>query len=405
MAIKEFKNKYDAAKFAKTLKNGNAGIKRVQTDYAIFSRLMKKDRKRAIELYPHIALEKYNQFNWTLKDTVYLMEHLSTKLQLRLFNVIRMSEEMYDFGVYKLPNGKIYVRDDILTKTPKFKTYANKFWDVILKNKPTVRVNISPELREYVENVVNMKIPLTVRDVGDGLEFERGSYITLKYGERYNVGVYWKNQKGHRIDLDLAFRYYDKDFSSSNVIGWNGSYGSGDGLDIKFSGDITDAPKGAAEFISFTNVNEPLFGIFAVNWFNSGYSNKMKVRFDLFINEKRNMRGHVNPATSLFFNTRFLDRENSYVSLGIMDFERGWFFPVSGNMNLRPGSSLKNMSGTSFIIRTMIEKEYRKVDCNEFFQSAVKRKKIELVNDTENVDYTIKDINQFKNFVVEYLGL
>jgi hypothetical protein len=70
------------------------------------------------------------------------------------------------------------------------------------------------------------------------------------YGKRLVVGIYWENSWGAR-DLDLS------GLNISGKIGWNAQYKQGGGS-LMYSGDITDAPQGAMEYLYAKNgLNEP----------------------------------------------------------------------------------------------------------------------------------------------------
>lgn len=62
------------------------------------------------------------------------------------------------------------------------------------------------------------------------------------------VGVYWRNQDGKRIDLDLSA------VDMNSKVGWNRNYST---QDVVFSGDVIDAPQGANEYLCFKNITSP----------------------------------------------------------------------------------------------------------------------------------------------------
>lgn len=72
---------------------------------------------------------------------------------------------------------------------------------------------------------------------------------TAFYGDKLAVGVYWENRWGA----------YDLDVSALNIggkIGWNSQYKQGDD-NLMYSGDITNAPNGAVEYIYAAGLPEP----------------------------------------------------------------------------------------------------------------------------------------------------
>lgn len=70
------------------------------------------------------------------------------------------------------------------------------------------------------------------------------------FGETLAVGVYWENQWGAH-DIDLS------GLNIGGKVGWNAAYKQGNG-DLMYSGDITNAPNGAVEYLYAKNgLNEP----------------------------------------------------------------------------------------------------------------------------------------------------
>lgn len=68
---------------------------------------------------------------------------------------------------------------------------------------------------------------------------------TKFFGKSLAVGVYWENQWGAR-DLDLS------GLNIGGKVGWNASYKQGKG-NLMYSGDITNAPNGAVEYLYARN--------------------------------------------------------------------------------------------------------------------------------------------------------
>ncbi|WP_294240142.1 hypothetical protein [uncultured Chryseobacterium sp.] len=64
---------------------------------------------------------------------------------------------------------------------------------------------------------------------------------TRFFGERLAVGIYWKNAWG-AFDLDLS------GLNIAGKIGWNSAYNQNEGQ-VMYSGDITNAPDGAVEYL------------------------------------------------------------------------------------------------------------------------------------------------------------
>ena len=84
-------------------------------------------------------------------------------------------------------------------------------------------------------------------------------------GAGTTIGIYWRNEWGAR-DLDLsADGLYSR-------VGWNSNY-SNEGL--IYSGDITNAPNGAVEYLNAKNLQEPY--AIKLNVFNGSDTSKFNL--------------------------------------------------------------------------------------------------------------------------------
>lgn len=114
------------------------------------------------------------------------------------------------------------------------------------------KVYISPD-------VAGILLPSTMRDVPEGAElYGRGTVLPLpKLADGSDPKVvrgfvHWKNQEYGRVDIDLSATVFSAGLfeDSSTVkmtrVGWNAAYSD---KGVTFSGDVTDAPQGASEYI------------------------------------------------------------------------------------------------------------------------------------------------------------
>lgn len=100
------------------------------------------------------------------------------------------------------------------------------------------KVWIDPRLKNYT-------LPLTLRKSSEGMMvFGRGTRIPLDSGKVLRLFVYWK-QKQSRTDLDLSLIQFDAQMQYSGHVSYTRLASEG----IVHSGDLQDAPLGAAEFI------------------------------------------------------------------------------------------------------------------------------------------------------------
>jgi hypothetical protein len=97
---------------------------------------------------------------------------------------------------------------------------------------------IDPDLAKYT-------IPFQLRKTSEGmLVLGRGTRLPLDTGKVLRLFVYWKQQQ-QRTDLDLSLLKFDEDMNSTGNVSYTRLASEG----IVHSGDLQDAPLGAAEFI------------------------------------------------------------------------------------------------------------------------------------------------------------
>lgn len=132
--------------------------------------------------------------------------------------------------VYKVRNGKAYVKESYGGDVPK-SNFA--FLMDYLKG----RIDLSGK-RIFVPEDVVFSLPTSekmyVGNIPMGTKF---------YGDKLAVGIYWENAWGAH-DIDLS------GLSADGKTGWNAAYGrGGDNDGLMYSGDITNAPNGAVEYL------------------------------------------------------------------------------------------------------------------------------------------------------------
>ena len=97
---------------------------------------------------------------------------------------------------------------------------------------------IDPALSKYT-------VPFQLRKTSEGmLVLGRGTRIPLDPGKVLRLFVYWKQQQ-RRTDLDLSLLKFDENMKSTGNVSYTRLASEG----IVHSGDLQDAPLGAAEFI------------------------------------------------------------------------------------------------------------------------------------------------------------
>lgn len=133
-----------------------------------------------------------------------------------------------DTFVYRIRNGKSFVKENSSTSVIAEKNY-NFILNYMKENYDLSDMNIY--LPKDVEYALPTSEKMFVGNVPTGTKF---------YGNALAVGVYWKNSWGAN-DLDLS------GLNIGGKVGWNSSYKQNGSL--YFSGDITNAPNGAVEYL------------------------------------------------------------------------------------------------------------------------------------------------------------
>ncbi len=136
--------------------------------------------------------------------------------------------------LFKLDNSVVHCMFVALHATLKDRFSKNPVFDC---NK---KVILSSGLEDYI-------VPFSQRSASDNLEnLVRGTKLDINDSDFLRFFIYWKNNND-RVDLDLSAILYDENWNYMNHISYTNL------CDNKFqafhSGDITNAPSGASEFI------------------------------------------------------------------------------------------------------------------------------------------------------------
>lgn len=139
--------------------------------------------------------------------------------------------------VYRIRNGKSWAKEGNISSV----NWAN--YNFIL-NFIKGRVNLSGKtvfIPKNIEYALPTSEKMFVGNIPTGTAF---------YGEKLAVGVYWENSWGAK-DLDIS------GLNIGGKIGWNADY-SQQGGSLMYSGDITNAPNGAVEYLyANSGLNDP----------------------------------------------------------------------------------------------------------------------------------------------------
>lgn len=155
---------------------------------------------------------------------------------------------------YRIRNGKLHCREKACSLSYKdLLAQANVLADIL-------RRRVTPK-KIYVPENLSVALPTSEKNfVGN---YPTGTAVSIpKTDEHLLVGIYWE---GRGVDIDLSA-------TSTSKVGWNSSW-SGQGL--MYSGDITSAPNGAAEWLYAKDIDDDY--IIQVNLFRGPADQKFKL--------------------------------------------------------------------------------------------------------------------------------
>jgi hypothetical protein len=171
---------------------------------------------------------------------------LNTLQQIKLANVclsrINRANHNISTQVYLLPvNNSMWVETSEITQNSyAYSVLADIFIDSIRSIMNDVNIS-------YPKQYETFKVPTT-----QNKKIGMGSYIQLSDNmDMLRSGIYWENNDSGQTDIDISATFQTTNTNNSFLMSWNQRIRSAN-IDAYFSGDMTDAPNGAAEFIEFS---------------------------------------------------------------------------------------------------------------------------------------------------------
>lgn len=139
----------------------------------------------------------------------------------------------------------INLSDTVLQKTAE--TVSHAILEKLSEKEPLGKVWID-------ESYQNIAMTTSEKDSNSSLRpLTRGSVIPYSSEvDTLRFYVAWKNFEGNRVDLDLSAVKFDADFNHLGEL----AYYSHNQKGMAFSGDITDAPQGALEYIDIFDIEK-----------------------------------------------------------------------------------------------------------------------------------------------------
>ncbi len=214
----------------------------------------------------HVPLE-VNLMN-NLRNVILTNVHTEFLDKTPIFNILkgfdylqRKCRGQNDF-VYKIRNGKSYYNIGDNSKNFNSKILFDNY--TFLFNYLRGRLNHLTGKNIYIPSHIKYGIPYSEKQYLDNIPC--GTKITLK---EMLLGIYWENSWG-AYDLDLSA------INENGRIGW-GVYQDNNSSKILYSGDITNAPNGATEYMYFKegNADSSMVKVNGYNVIQNTYSYKI----------------------------------------------------------------------------------------------------------------------------------
>ena len=214
--------------------------------------------------------------------------------------------------------------------------------------------------------MLGVAVPLSGKPAAPGLGvMPRGSVSDVVPGEQdvLSFFVYWR-QRQRRTDYDLSALMVTADFTRSDFVSWQ-AYHSADAA-VTYSGDITDAPNGATEFIScdLRRMSMPVV-IPQVNIYSGEPFDEAAEAFFGYMLRGSSQKGAPFEAATVRMKSDLRGAGRVALPVAFLRGEDGrwrakWLhFYLKGRptMNVVQGNKLS----TSLLARTVIERDYLRV--------------------------------------------
>ena len=282
LALKDLKTRTRINEISKLSKTGHVPLRESISDRFI-SHFLK------MEGYNDTDLEK-------LIRQVLATDKITIRDMLKYINLLRVRKQEIETKVFLVRNGKAFFKPNEEKWTKRHELIFNTVFDVLCSD------------LEYLKDK-KIKYPINV-DYGLPVS-EKQSLGHLPFGTKIytegfvSAGMYWENNGGAH-DLDLSAIRLD-----GQRTGWGNARSLHGENELLFSGDITNAPKGAIEYMT-QNKDE----ISPVVLINNIYSGNEKSKYKLIVGETTLTQSgrHLDKPT-VEIDTSFIKRSES---LGVM---------------------------------------------------------------------------------------
>lgn len=361
--------------YAKHYPNAANFFKRVREDQAVTTNALfetiirsgEPSQLREIAKYPgdftrrlHELMRKFEPSS-VLKLFTNIVSKVSTPVLLTTqshFIQYGYSNPKYRIFFPKGSVAKAQVVDNNLKKVAFSETY-----DVVsvIQKELTRRFSALPKLgKVYIDpQLSNFFLPTAQRSSAKSLEtITRGSKVALPDKDTVRFFIWWKNSETYgRTDIDLSAKMISEDWARSNDCSFYNLKGNG----FTHSGDITNAPNGAAEFIDIhipTVLNNGYrYVIMMINSYSGEKYCDLPECFAGFMGRSAPQSGEVfEPSTVL--NKFDVASASQLVAPAVFDLKERkfiWLDMTVSNRNMYNTASGRNGNNTMKIAEAMVE--------------------------------------------------
>lgn len=221
------------------------------------------------------------------------------------------------------------------------------------------------------EKLMDIKLSTSERQSNSSLRpMTTGSRIPFnKDSDVLRLFIGWENIKNEsgesRVDIDLSADYFDTEFKNLGNV----SYYSVTDSDILFSGDITDAPEGAMEYIDITNREKLIsrgvrYIVMTITSFTGQKFSDIPVSagvLELTKKEAREKKNFYKSGTKFGFE---INNESTNCYTIVVDLSEGNYIWLDSSVytKLVSGANVGNLrENSNSIIKYLINKKYTSV--------------------------------------------
>jgi len=247
----------------------------------IVNRLAKLAKRHHEAVKPGI-LGTLTTREWSASEVRAAAERAPTGQVVRALNAVRFYQDADNQSrYYRIRNGKSFAATDTRERAG---IPLAQYEDILLR---VLRERVGEQPVRLPERV-ELAFPSSEKQFVGAIP--TGSRVAIPVtGETVLIGVYWENGEASHVDLDLSGIAQD-----GSKIGWNADWNTSQML---YSGDVTDAPHGASEWLYTKGVTQPY--LVTLNAYNAPEDHPFKLVIG-YGDEKVGQNYMIDPNRVLF---------------------------------------------------------------------------------------------------------